>query len=82
MKAAFQKIDTDNSGTISVDELRIALQNLRMDNSEAEELIKNADQNGDGQIDYYEFCCMLNNQEETKFRTQMSLPKNKSMLTN
>ncbi|KAJ1965795.1 hypothetical protein IWQ62_002576 [Dispira parvispora] len=55
---AFQAIDTDKSGFISRDELREALKRMNMSCSEEQlgKLIKEADVDGDGQINLREFC--------------------------
>lgn len=61
IKAAFQSADTDNSGTISMDELRRLL--LILDPSLAGDclpsLFKHLDKNGDGVLSYDEFVDFL-----------------------
>ncbi|KAL5721713.1 hypothetical protein ACHQM5_005323 [Ranunculus cassubicifolius] len=53
---AFAVFDKDNDGLISAEELRKALSSMgMMTNEEAAELIKKADPNGDGAIDYKYF---------------------------
>ena len=61
MYQAFLDLDTDGSGFITVDELAHQLKQLEMTSTEDEvkELIKQADLNNDGQIDYTEFVTMM-----------------------
>ena len=63
IRAAFELFDTDNSGTLTVEEL-IAILQMRGDRTQVEELITRAeaqqmisrfDSNGDGVLDYEEF---------------------------
>ncbi|WOG86335.1 hypothetical protein DCAR_0205537 [Daucus carota subsp. sativus] len=57
LKEMFKSIDTDNSGTITYDELKDGLRKLGTELSESEvgQLIEGADVDGDGSIDYMEF---------------------------
>ena len=52
---AFAAFDKDNDGIISKDEIMSVLKLEKEDEKEVEELIKLADKNGDGLIDYKEF---------------------------
>ena len=58
---AFQVFDKNKDGFISVDELRQVMATLGETQSqeEIEEMIKEADQDGDGQVDYNEFVKMM-----------------------
>ena len=51
---AFRVFDKDNSGTISADEIRVVLSKCgeEVDDSEIEDMIKQADVDGDGLISY------------------------------
>lgn len=58
LREAFKVFDRDNSGKISVEELRWAMANLgeKMTNEQIDDMMKVADKNKDGHIDYSEFC--------------------------
>lgn len=57
LRAAFERFDADRKGAITADELR---QVLGLSCSEdAEELLREADTDGDGRICYEEFCAFL-----------------------
>ena len=60
---AFEALDTDRSGTITTDELRVALesQGIEMDEDEIRRCIDNADEDGDGVVDYHEFVRLMHN---------------------
>jgi calmodulin len=61
MREAFMIFDSDGNGTISAEELRQIMQNLgeTLTNEEIEDMVKEADLDGDGQIDYNEFVRMM-----------------------
>mmetsp|Transcript_39542 Transcript_39542/g.101085 ORF Transcript_39542/g.101085 Transcript_39542/m.101085 type:complete len:479 (-) Transcript_39542:266-1702(-) len=69
LEKAFSHFDSDGSGSISISELKAGLSNVRgMDMNVIEGLVKEIDKNGDGQIDFNEFCTMMrtsNNQAQT-----------------
>lgn len=76
---AFKRIDTDNSGYISVKELMdvINRQHMNMTEADASKMIKESDYSGSGQINYSEFIAatidvkkFLN---DTKLRSVFSL---------
>lgn len=58
LQKAFAQLDRDGSGSISVEELEIALKNFGV-YDDAAVLLATADKNGDGMIDYVEFCVMM-----------------------
>ncbi|MED6216178.1 Calcium-dependent protein kinase 33 [Stylosanthes scabra] len=57
LKAMFTNIDTDNSGSITYEELRAGLQRLgsKLTEAEVRQLMDAADVDGNGSIDYIEF---------------------------
>ncbi|KAL2814472.1 hypothetical protein BJX63DRAFT_199611 [Aspergillus granulosus] len=61
LREAFAVFDQDKSGTISADELRRVLRSIGDDISDADldEMLKIADVNGDGSIDYEEFVRLM-----------------------
>ncbi|XP_073278352.1 calcium-dependent protein kinase 26-like [Primulina huaijiensis] len=56
---AFSFFDKDGSGYITQYELLIACQQFGIEDAHLEEMIQEADQNNDGQIDYNEFVSMM-----------------------
>jgi calcium-dependent protein kinase len=54
LKALFLAIDKDGSGTLSLDELKVGLAG-REDSFNLMNILKNADTDGSGEIDYTEF---------------------------
>lgn len=57
LRQLFRTIDTDNSGTITVDELKVAMNKMgsKLKEDELHALIADADVDGNGTIDYEEF---------------------------
>lgn len=57
LKAMFQNMDTDNSGTITYEELKSGLARLgsKLTEAEVKQLMEAADVDGNGTIDYIEF---------------------------
>ncbi|RWW71879.1 hypothetical protein BHE74_00020397 [Ensete ventricosum] len=60
LKEMFKSMDTDNSGTLTVEELKAGLPKLgnlgiKISESEVKQLIEAADVDGNGSIDYMEF---------------------------
>jgi len=56
LEKAFKALDADHSGKISKEELMSAFGGSHMSSSHFEEMINEADANGDGEIDLEEFC--------------------------
>ena len=65
LKEAFEVLDKDRNGFISPVELRTVMINLgeKMTDEEVEEMIREADTDGDGQVNYDEFVLMMKNAE-------------------
>ncbi|RVW96012.1 Calmodulin-like protein 11 [Vitis vinifera] len=61
LKEAFKVFDKDQDGYISANELRNVMFNLgeRLTDEEAEQMIREADLDGDGQVNYEEFVRMM-----------------------
>ena len=61
LMAAFKVFDKDGNGFISAAELRHVMTNLgeKLTEEEVEEMIKEADFDGDGQVNYDEFVKMM-----------------------
>ncbi|CAF1776200.1 unnamed protein product [Brassica napus] len=57
--AAFSFFDKDASGCITIDELQQAWNQFGIKDSHLDEMIKDIDQDNDGQIDYGEFVAMM-----------------------
>mmetsp|Transcript_53342 Transcript_53342/g.129687 ORF Transcript_53342/g.129687 Transcript_53342/m.129687 type:complete len:127 (+) Transcript_53342:770-1150(+) len=61
MLEAFQVFDTDGNGSITADELKSIFNNLgeKLTDEEIDDMIKEADIDGDGEINYEEFVRMM-----------------------
>ena len=55
LKELFKQIDADSNGNITIQELRIAMKDSFLKDSEVMDLLDAADVDGDGTIDYEEF---------------------------
>ncbi|KAF7833585.1 calcium-dependent protein kinase 17-like [Senna tora] len=57
LKEMFRGMDTDNSGTITIEELKLGLakQGTKLSEQEVQQLLEAADADGNGTIDYDEF---------------------------
>lgn len=63
MRQAFRVFDIDGNGVIDENELKITMFNLgeNLSDCDVKQMIKLADRNGDGKIDYEEFIAMMYN---------------------
>lgn len=59
IKSIFVLYDTNNNGTLEKKELIDALSATGYDDDEIEEMFEDFDQDGDNEIDFEEFCKML-----------------------
>ena len=60
LKMAFKMFDKDNSGALSPDEIKEVLCfDSSVDPSEVDQIIAEVDENGDGEIQFDEFCNMM-----------------------
>ncbi|XP_065858723.1 calcium-dependent protein kinase 3 isoform X1 [Euphorbia lathyris] len=57
LKEMFKSMDTDNSGTVTLEELKVGIPQLgtKLTEAEVEQLLEAADVDGNGTIDYIEF---------------------------
>eukprot|EP00270_Netrium_digitus_P003604 TRINITY_DN1422_c0_g1_i2.p1 TRINITY_DN1422_c0_g1~~TRINITY_DN1422_c0_g1_i2.p1 ORF type:complete len:518 (+),score=149.17 TRINITY_DN1422_c0_g1_i2:41-1594(+) len=56
---AFHHLDVSGDGSLSLDELKAACKKLRMREEDVEQMMKEADLNHDGKIDYHEFVASI-----------------------
>ncbi|RAO69366.1 uncharacterized protein BHQ10_005378 [Talaromyces amestolkiae] len=63
LRAAFEVFDRDGSGTISADGMRHVMKSIgeELTDAEIEEMIREADTDGNGSIDYQEFVHLMRN---------------------
>lgn len=62
LEAAFKMFDKDGSGLITKDEIKEVLSvGAGIDESAINEVIRQVDENGDGEISFEEFCLMMKN---------------------
>lgn len=60
LKMAFKMFDKDNSGALSPDEIKEVLCfDSSVDPSEIDQIIAEIDENGDGEVQFDEFCHMM-----------------------
>ncbi|XP_010533815.1 PREDICTED: calcium-dependent protein kinase 19 [Tarenaya hassleriana] len=85
LKTMFENMDTDKSGTITYEELKIGLEKLgsRLTETEVKQLMDDADTDGNGTIDYIEFISATMNRyrlerEENLFKAFQHFDKDNS----
>lgn len=61
LRDAFAHFDTDGDGMISREELKISLAKMCINDEGIDDIIAEVDKDGNGQIDYMEFCTMMRN---------------------
>ena len=79
LRDAFKVFDKDGNGFISAQELRHIMTSLgeRLTEEEVDQMIQEADTNGDGQVDYNEFVSMM---MEDKWMMVLQCPIDQSIL--
>ncbi|XP_069114920.1 calmodulin-like [Argopecten irradians] len=67
LRTAFKVFDKDESGKISFEELKSALTSIgeKLTDDEVKEMLREADSNGDGEIDFQEFVTMMSQGQVT-----------------
>ncbi|MUG93656.1 histidine kinase [Scytonema sp. UIC 10036] len=82
LKLAFSVFDENGSGEIAVDEMRSVMSKFGLTDSELDEMVKEVDHDGDGSIDFEEFCKLMPNESEVATGYKDSpIPTTKSSLT-
>merc|ERR1712070_361470 len=59
---AFKTLDSDGNGYVDAEELRFKMQNygsMKLSDEECDEMLREADINGDGKLDFQEFVKMM-----------------------
>ncbi|HIK12170.1 MAG TPA: EF-hand domain-containing protein [Oscillatoriaceae cyanobacterium M33_DOE_052] len=72
LKLAFSVFDEDGSGHITADEMKEVMGQFGLTEAELEEMLKEVDFDGDGSIDFEEFCKLV--PEQTTGRTYTDSP--------
>ena len=71
LREMFQAYDTDNSGTLTVQELISVMGSGALELEDIEEMMKDSDKNSDGALTFDEFVKMLTGGQAKKKRTQV-----------
>ncbi|MEH2305780.1 EF-hand domain-containing protein [Nostoc sp.] len=66
LKLAFSAFDEDNSGQITAVELRTVMSQFGLTDAELKEMLQEVDHDGDGSIDFEEFCQLVPQESESK----------------
>jgi len=66
LKLAFSIFDKNNSGQITADEMRSVMSKFGLMDEELDEMLKEVDSDGDGSINFEEFCCLMPDEYESK----------------
>lgn len=66
LKLAFSAFDEDDSGEITAAELRTVMSNFGLTDAELNEMLQEVDHDGDGSINFNEFCQLVPDESESK----------------
>ena len=74
VRSFFYRYDSDHSGTISVAELKILLQDLgeSMKTTEVSQLLSEFDRNKDNELSFEEFCCFIVNLVDSRTKGELA----------
>ena len=74
VRSFFYRYDSDHSGTISVSELKILLQDLgeSMKTTEVSQLLSEFDRNKDNELSFEEFCCFIVNLVDRRTKGELA----------
>ncbi len=64
LKLAFSVFDENGSGEITVDEMHSVMSKFGLTDEELDEMVKEVDHDGDGSIDFEEFCKLMPDESE------------------
>ncbi|MBR8834911.1 MAG: EF-hand domain-containing protein [Stigonema ocellatum SAG 48.90 = DSM 106950] len=64
LQLAFSVFDENNSGEITADEMRSVMNQFGLTDEELDEMVKEIDHDGDGSIDFEEFCKLVPKESE------------------
>mmetsp|Transcript_31225 Transcript_31225/g.120176 ORF Transcript_31225/g.120176 Transcript_31225/m.120176 type:complete len:302 (-) Transcript_31225:139-1044(-) len=59
MRFAFEELDKDGNGTLSAAEIKLHMTDMNLTEEEMDEMIREADSNNDGEVDYEEFVLLM-----------------------
>jgi Ca2+-binding EF-hand superfamily protein len=65
--------DEDSSGQITAMEMRSVMNKFGLTDEELDEMLKEVDRDGDGSINFEEFCCLMPDDSELKIGYKHSL---------
>lgn len=70
LKLAFSVFDKDNSGRITADEMQSVMSQFELTDSELEEMVREVDEDGNGSIDFEEFCRLVPESESAEAKIE------------
>lgn len=76
LNLAFSVFDEDDNGQIAAMEMRSVMSKFGLTDEELDEIVKEVDEDGDGSINFEEFCKLMPNELETKtdYKDSLTLP--------